>query len=184
MPSKSRIQLRSALQDVDANVAHAKSFTRGRKGAPPASAGLAKPGRPFLRGGVVLLGAAVEAYAEGLAKEVGQLTLTKTQESDVKEMIRFSHGASARHIHQLLAPLGLPFVLDDISWQRFPKGKAREVLDELATARNKIAHGAAPKTRSWLVDLERWQKLVPKIADQLDQAAAAHVESVTGQAPW
>ena len=62
MPSAARIALDTALVDVRANIDHAKTFTSGRAGAPAANAGVKKPGRPFLRGAVVLTGAAVEAY--------------------------------------------------------------------------------------------------------------------------
>ncbi|MCL3838017.1 hypothetical protein [Aeromicrobium duanguangcaii] len=180
MPSTARAALDRALVDVRANIDHAKTFTGGRRGAPAASAGISRPGRPFLRGAVVLLGAAVEAYVEGLAAEVGGQTLSGQQVKDLKEQIRHSHGASARHIHQLLAPLGLPFALDGVSWRGFPRGTARTVLDEIASARNKIAHGNAANATTWVVELERWYGLIPKIADRLDRLAASHVQDVNG----
>ncbi|WP_281964599.1 hypothetical protein [Serinicoccus marinus] len=186
MPSAARTALDTALLDVKANIDHAKTFTGGRAGAPAASAGVKKPGRPFLRGAVVLMGAAVEAYVEGLAAEVGSYTLSTQQLKDLKDQIKFSHGASARHVHSLLAPLGMPFALDDISWGGFPKGSARTVLDEVASARNKIAHGNAAKTTTWIANLDRWYRLVPRIADSLDLVAGEHVKVTNGlaAAPW
>lgn len=186
MPSLARAALDAALVDVRANIDHAKTFTAGRVGAPAASAGVKKPGRPFLRGAVVLLGAAVEAYSEGLAAEVGSHTLTTQQMKDLKNQIKFSHGASARHVHQLLATLGMPFALDDISWKGFPKGSARTLLDDIASARNKIAHGNAANAKTWVADLERWYRLVPKTADSLDHLAGEHVKVAKGlaSAPW
>lgn len=176
----------TALVDVKANIDHARTFTSGRAGAPAASAGVKKPGRPFLRGAVVLTGAAVEAYVEGLAAEIGGHTLSTQQLKDLKDQIKFSHGASARHVHQLLATLGMPFALDDISWNGFPKGSARTVLDEVASARNKIAHGNAAKATTWIANLDRWYRLVPKIADRLDQVASEHVKVTKrlAAAPW
>ena len=186
MTSTARGALNGALLDVKANIDHAKSFTGGRAGAPAAHAGVTRPGRPFLRGAVVLIGAAVEAFVEDLAAEVGTHLLSPQQAKDLKDQIRFSHGASARHVHQLLATLGMPFALDNMSWSGFPKGTARSVLDEVAAARNKVAHGNAAKARTWLVDLERWHRLVPTIADHLDNSAADHVKVTNGlaAAPW
>lgn len=121
-----------------------------------------------------------------MATEVGSHTLTTQQIQDLKDQVRFSHGASARHVHQLLAPLGMPFALDEISWKGFPKGSARTLLDDIAMARNRVAHGDAAKAKTWVVDLERWHRLVPKVADELDRMAGEHVrvKQNLSSPPW
>lgn len=184
MPSQARQDLDQALADVDAQIEHAKSFSKGARGAPAAHDGRSKPGRPFTRAGVVMLSAAVEGYVESLVMETGTaLLLSPAQQKDIKEQVGRSHGMNVHHVHHLTAMVGLPFVVDNVGWRGLPLGTARKLLSELARARNQIAHGRPP-AKAQVTDLERWRNLVARLCDQLDEKAAAHVKDVTGKAPW
>lgn len=157
MPSNARIAFALALEDVDAQISHASSFAGGSRGAPAAVAGVTRPGRPFTRAATVMLAAGFEGFVEALATETGtHLALTPEQTRDLREQVSRSHGSNVSHIHNLLAAVGLPFILDTISWRGLPRGEVRAFVRELSTARNKIAHGAAPPS----AQLKKVQRLV------------------------
>lgn len=131
-----------------------------------------------------MLSAAVEAYVEALVTETGTaLHLTSEQQKDIKTQVSRSHGMNVYHVHQLSAMVGLPFVVDRVGWRGLPVGEARKLLSDLATSRNKIAHGKAPKNAQ-LVEIERWRKLAGRLCDELDKLASAHVKDVIGTSPW
>ncbi|WP_448236156.1 hypothetical protein [Microbacterium paulum] len=184
MPSVARTRLDIVIADVDAHIAHARSFAGGTRGAPAAVAGVARPGRPFTRAATVLLAGAMEGYVEAVVSETARaLSFTTQQMKDFERQIEFSHGVSVRHLHQLTAVIGLPFVADSIGWKGLPKGGVRQLLADLSSRRNKIAHGAAPD-EARVSDVLRWRKLCIRFADELDKKCAAVVLSKTGTSPW
>lgn len=184
VPSNARIAFDVALADVDAQIAHAASFAGGTRGAPAAVGGVARPGRPFTRAATVMLAAGFEGFVEALVTEMGShLSLTPEQSRDLRDQVARSHGSNVGHVHSLLATVGLPFVLDTIGWRGLPRGEVRAFVKELSAARNKIAHGAAPRSAQ-LVDVQRWRRLIARLADELDKKASAHVLSVTSANPW
>lgn len=184
MPSEARNRLAIALGDVDALLAHAKSFSNGRRGAPAAVGGISRPGRPFTRAATVLLAGAVEGYVEAVVAETGgHLGLSAQQQRDLQAQIKRSHGANVYHVHQLTAQIGLPFVADQIGWQGLPAGGVRTLLSEIANRRNRIAHGNAPNTAN-VAEVERWRGLVATFADKLDKQCASAVKRKTGSQPW
>jgi len=186
MPSLARAQFDIALADVDALIQQAKSFSKGKRGAPASVAGVVRPGRSFTHAAAVLLAGAIEGYVEAVVTETATAQkLTTPQMKELKERVKASHGASVRHVHGLTAHIGLPFVLDTIGWRGLPAGGVRTLLDELSTRRNKVAHGAAPKGAR-VADVERWRKLAARFADELDTKCAAAVMAATGAttAPW
>lgn len=111
------------------------------------------------------------------------LSPTSPLSKDFERQIEFSHGVSVRHLHQLTAVIGLPFVADSIGWKGLPKGGVRQLLADLSSRRNKIAHGAAPD-EARVSDVLRWRKLCIRFADELDKKCAAVVLSKTGTSPW
>lgn len=184
MPSNARHRLDIVLADVDAHIAHARSFAGGTRGRPAAIAGVKHPGRPFIRAATVLLAGAIEGYVEAVVGETGTaLKLTPQQSKDLKEQISRSHGANVHHVHALTASVGLPFVADTIGWKGLPKGGVRQLLGDLSTRRNKIAHGSAPE-EARVVDVQRWRNLSARFADELDRKCAALVKDRTGSSPW
>ena len=184
MPSVARSRFDVALADVGVHIAHARTFSGGKRGAPAAVGGVARPGRPFTHAAAILLGAAIEGYIEAVVEETAvALGMTTDQLKDLKSQIRSSHGANVHHVHALTAQVGLPFVLDTIGWRGLPPGGVRKLLGDLATRRNKIAHGAAPKGAQ-VADVQRWRKLAERFADELDKKCAGVVKGKTGTAPW
>lgn len=184
MPSIARDQLDIVLSDVDAHIAHARSFAGGKRGAPRAVAGVKRPGRPFTRAATVLLAGAMEGYIEAVVAETGRaLGLSTQQLKDLDRQINQSHGANVHHVHQLTAAVGLPFVADSIGWRGLPSGGVRQLLRELASRRNKIAHGSAPEGAR-VAEVQRWRNLSARFADELDKKCAATVKGRTGIAPW
>lgn len=181
MPSNARTALSTALADVDSQIDHARTFTRGRRGAPPSANGAVRPGRPFTRAGLVLLAAALEGYVESVVIEGGAAFLSEDQLKDVKTAAGRSHGANVHHIHQLFSQLGMPFVLDTITWRN--QTDVRGLVTRLAKARNQIAHGSAPKSAQ-LQQLVTFRSQVAKLADRLDAAVADRVDEINGNRPW
>lgn len=184
MPSNAFTRLSVALADVDAQIAHAKTFAGGRRGAPASVNGVARPGRPFTRAATVMLAGALEGYVEALAIETGKaLGYSPQQMKDLDYVVGRSHGANVGHIHNLFAQVGMPFVLDTVGWKGLPKGTVRKFVGDLAKRRNQIAHGAAPQV-AVVVEVERWRRLVGSLSQALDTAAANRVADVVGTAPW
>lgn len=184
MTSAARKRLDIVLADVDTHIAQARSFAGGTRGAPAAVAGVKRPGRPYIRAATVLLAGAIEGYVEGVVEETGvALGLSPLQLRDLKSQIARSHGANVHHVHQLTATIGLPFVTDSIGWSGLPRGGVRQLLGDLSTRRNKIAHGSAPK-EARVNDVARWRRLSARFADELDKKCAKAVKDKTGTAPW
>jgi hypothetical protein len=184
MPSDARTQFSIALADVDAHIAHARSFAGGTRGAPAAVGGVKRPGRPFTHAAAVLLAGAIEGYVEAVVAETAaSLGLSTEQLRDLKEQIRGSHGANVKHVHQLTAQIGLPFVLDSIGWNGLPPNGVRNLLTDLSSRRNKIAHGSAP-AGSRVSEVVRWRGQAARFADELDKKCAKAVKNKTGKSPW
>ncbi len=184
MPSKALAQLSIALADVDAQIAYAKTFAGGTKGAPGSVDGVARPGRPFTRAATVMLAGALEGFVEALTAEAGgALQYSTEQQKDLKNVIGRSHGANVGHIHNLFAQIGVPFALDRVGWQGIQKGTVRQFVGALSTRRHHIAHGSAPKG-AMLADVERWRRLVGRLCQALDEVAARRVAEVVGTRPW
>ena len=184
MPSKARLRLDIVLADVDTHITQARSFAGGKRGRPAAVAGVKHPGRPYIRAATVLLAGAMEGYVEAVVAETGAaLKLTPQQTKDLKDQIGRSHGANVHHVHALTASIGLPFVADTIGWKGLPAGGVRQLLGDLSTRRNKIAHGSAPE-EARVADVQRWRNLSARFADELDKKCAAVVKERTGSSPW
>lgn len=184
MASESRQRLDVVLADVDTHISEAKKFSGGKRGAPAAVGGAKRPGRPFTRAATVLLAGAIEGYVEAVVLETAEkLGLSTQQIKDLKAQIGRSHGANVYHVHQLTAQIGLPFIADSISWSGVRTGSVRTFLGELATRRNKIAHGSAPNG-TMLREVERWRRYASGFADGLDRRCSEAVKNLTGVAPW
>lgn len=147
MTSTALKDLEVALADVEFVINHAQSYANGARGAPRGVGSTARPARPFTQAAIVTIAGAVEAYVETLALEtMGKLSLTAEQNAHIKEYASRLHGIGVRKIDELYALLGVPFVVDRLSWKNSTAGKARAKLEKLRRARNKIAHGAAPSS--------------------------------------
>lgn len=183
MPSNARTELQVTLADVDALLKYAKSFGRGVRGAPGAVDGQPRPGRPFTRAATVTLAGALEAFFESLALETAQLLpLGTSQHADIKNAVKQLHGIGPEKVHGLYAMLGVPFILDELSWQNVQRGTVRERGAKLHTARNQIAHGRAP-TNAQVAAAEAQRTLVENLAKAPEKVVAAKVKKETGASP-
>lgn len=180
MESHARKDLTTALVDVEALLTQAQSYAGGKRGAPQGHAGAGRPGRPFTRAATVMLAGATEAFFEALALEAaGQLNLTSAQEKDLKDAVSRMHGIGTDKVHALFAMLGCPFILDGLGWKGLPKGSVRARLAGLHLARNKIAHGNAPKNAQ-VVQVRGEIAFVVSLAKAMDNAVAARIGEVKG----
>lgn len=184
MPSSARYRLDIASADVDAHLAHARSFAGGTRGRPATAGGVKHPGRPFIRAATVLLAGAMRGYVEAVVAETGTaLRLTLQRSKDLKEQVNRSHGANVHHVHALTASVGLPFVADTIGWKGLPKGGVRQFLCDLSIRCNKIARGSAIE-QARVSDVQRWPNLSACCADERDKKCAALVKGRTGTSSW
>jgi hypothetical protein len=69
------------------------------------------------------------------------------------------NNADVRKTELLYFNVGLPWVLGEISWQKFPNATFKKSLNELVTKRNQIAHGSKRGTVR-LGQLRRWKNMV------------------------
>lgn len=182
MSSSSLQHLSQALGDVDSLIADHPIVTGGGKGAPKA-----RQGAELTRGGTVLLASALEGFVEGLFDEAVDALYKSQSDSRRKEFKHERsgkmHGVSPYKIEMLFSHIGMPWVIDGISWRKFNNASVRDSLQKLTKARNKIAHGDAPKTAQ-LNKLKSWRNVVERFAKKLDKKVADHVENETGKRPW
>lgn len=182
MASRARNELATRLLDVDELIhAHAK-LTGGTKGRPKQRQGAA-----VTRAGVVLLAAATEAFAEDLFEEAAELMYPSASKRRLGGLFdkttRRLHTANVANVDALFFSLGLPWVLDSISWQKFPNAVFKRSLNDLILARNKIAHGEQPGVR--LQQLWRWRRMVEHYSKRLEDIVSVHIADVTGSTvPW
>ena len=180
MTTKAMQELDEALKDVRALLTQAHTYSGGKKGAPKGTPMSSRPARPFTRAATVMLAGAAEAFLESLAIEAADhLGLQQHQKKEIKEAADRLHGVGADGVNRLYAMLGMPFITDSLGWPGLPKGSVRYRLDQLRTARNKIAHGRAPKNAR-IVDADHLMTFVGSLAKALEEATAARISESTG----
>jgi hypothetical protein len=177
------VNLRARLREVDEIVQARDAICPPGRGRPQARQGAA-----VLAGGTVLLSALFEGYVEDLFDATVDVLYShfSTQERrDLKRNTsRKNHNASVYKVNNLFFYLGMPWVMKSpqLRWQKFSNASVRSRLDELAEARNKIAHGASYVVRK--SSLTAWRGFVERLAEQLDALTADHVLDRTGHRPW
>jgi RiboL-PSP-HEPN len=182
MSSNAREELDRALQDVKQVIDAHVALTGGGVGAPPKSLGA-----PVTRAGVVLLVAATEAFVEDLFKEAVDLIWpthpNKVAFVEATVGIRAFANPSVHKTNMLFFNLGIPWVLDEIRWQKRTNKSFVDSLTLLIKRRNEIAHGAKPRASVQLRQLRAWRRLIELYAARLETLVADRVEAVTGTRP-
>lgn len=180
MPSNAFQELKVRLDDVgeliDAHIA-LTGGNRGRRYRGPA----------ITRAGIVLLGAATEAYVEDLFDECAKLIFTSMSADELdkfkKATSRQMNNSDVYKIELLYFNLGCPFVLKDIRWQKCSNSQFKTKLNKLVVTRNQIAHGKRPKLG--LASLRSWTTMIENFAPRLQDRLRDHVEEMTGtRPPW
>jgi hypothetical protein len=95
-----------------------------------------------------------------------------------------NHNANVFKVNALYFNVGIPWVMHHahIHWQKFSNQRVRETLNELSTARNRIAHGQLATARK--PTAQKWRNFVERLAYRLDQIVGDEIESKTGAQPW
>ena len=181
MPSKARNELNNRLDDVEEVINAHTEITGGGRGKPAR-----KQGAALTRAGVVLLAAAMEAYVEDLFEESARLVMADRSAEELKNFFvdtrKRLHNADIRKTQMLYFNLGIPWVLENIRWQKFSNEEFKKSIDSLVERRNQIAHGRRPGVR--LAMLRKWKGVVEKYSEKLDEILAKYVCTSTGQRPW
>jgi hypothetical protein len=182
MPSKAREDLFLRLNDVQEIFEAHKSLTGGGRGRPAERQGAA-----LTRAGIVLLAAALEAFVEDLFEETALFIMTENTEEErqylFKHTSRAFGNANVFKINMLYFNLGIPWVLNDIRWQKCSNKVFRSKLDKLINARNSVAHGHPVKLQ--LNMLWSWKNTVEKFSERFEIKIADFVLRNTDvQPPW
>ena len=180
MPSQAQTELTVRLKDVKEIIEAHVAITGAGRGRPAQ-----KQGAAITRAGIVLLSAATEAYVEDLYEEAARLIFVGMSDDDLKRLFRNTskrlNNADVQKTELLFFNLGIPWVLQGISWRNFTNATLRSDLDHLIVARNQIAHGRGQQINLW--KLRRWKNMVEMLAPKLDDKVALHIRTVTGQRP-
>ena len=206
MPSEAYQNLDSRLKDLEQLMqAHTAltQFRRARIATEQAGGNLAKistvvdrlvtlPGRgrraevgALNRAGIVLLSAHLQGYIEDVYEEAARRLLrnaVKSVEALVYEARgRFSN-PHADVIERLFSSIGLPKILDNVSWQRASNQSIRRRLTGYVQIRNRIAHGSQEPVSKAKVG--EFRKFVEVFAEKFDTKVHDEIERVMGTAPW
>ena len=129
----------------------------------------------------------MEAYVEDLFEESAKLIMPDRTEDELESLFKNTSGKINNaniHITQMLFfNLGIPWVTENVRWQKFSNKEVKKSINSLVEKRNQIAHGKRPGVR--LEMLRKWKGVVEKYSERLDRILADYVLTKTGeQPPW
>ncbi len=104
-------------------------------------------------------------------------------EIDTKPITRSLENPSTDKIKALFSNLGLPDIMDGVSWRSAGNQSVRRNINELVELRNKIAHGEREVPVVW-ADVDRYRKYVVGSARILDRKLRTHLRPFIGADPW
>lgn len=183
MPSQHLADFKMKLLDFD-------EIISARDAICPAGAGkpAQRKGAAVIRGGVVLLSAAFEAYVEDVFDQAIDTLYSAQPESDRKALKKETSGklnnASSWKVNLLYATIGLPWIMSDptFHWQKFTNASVQKTLDDVITARNRIAHrGSFTVRRDTAV---KWRGFLEKLTERFDCRIRDYLLQRTGATPW
>jgi hypothetical protein len=109
-------------------------------------------------------------------------------EADRKALKKETSGrlnnASVWKVNLLYATIGLPWIMSDpaFHWQKFSNASVQETLNDLVTARNRIAHrGLFSVRRNTAV---KWRGFLARLSEKFDDRLKAYLLQKTGNDPW
>ena len=138
------------------------------------------------RAAIVLLSAHLEGYLEDLYAEAassllrGRVKDLLSLVADGQEMFR---NPQPGHVERLFRSIGLPKVLERVSWQRATNDSVRKRLSDYTDIRNKIAHGER-EIRVRKSKVVGFKKFVRVFAEKFDEKVRSEIQAVTGHPPW
>jgi hypothetical protein len=180
LPSNAHKELLQRLKDVEELIMAHGVVTGGGRGRPAQRQGAA-----ITRSGIVLLSAATEAFVEDLFEEAASIIFWDMAEDERIHLFRNTsrklNNADTHKTELLYFNIGLPWILKDISWKKYPNHVLRGDLNKLIDARNKIAHGHGENVR--LSMLRRWKNMIEMLAPRLEEKVLDHVCEWTGETP-
>jgi len=135
-----------------------------------------------------LLSAAFEAYVEDVFDQAIDSLYAAQPEGDRKALKKETSGklnnASSWKVNLLYATIGLPWIMSDptFHWQKFTNASVQKTLEDVITARNRIAHrGLFSVRRDTAV---KWRGFLEKLTERFDDRIKAYLLQRTGAAPW
>lgn len=140
--SPARTNLKRRLGDVQEIISARDSICTPGRGRPAQRMGAA-----VIRGGIILLSAAFEAYTEELfCLAVDQLyaTVSAADREQLKKSVTDQlQNATSFKVNRAFFSCGIAWLMHSqiICWPKMTNEKARITLDELISTRNHIAHG-------------------------------------------
>ena len=147
-----------------------------------------RKGAAVMRGAVVLLSAAIEAYVEDIYDEAVDLVFASQPALDRRKLKDDTsarlNNASVFNVNRLYFNVGFPWIMQNgkLHWQKFNNQAVRDTLDAIVKARNNIAHGESYSVRKPTV--LKWRNYAKRMATIFDDVVADGVESQTGNRPW
>ena len=149
-----------------------------------------RPGRPpnleaLNRAAIVLLSAHLEGYIEDVYSEAATVLLegkVKNLEVLVKNAQDSFQNPRPRAIEQLFGTIGLPGILDGISWRRANNDSVRRRLGEFLTLRNDVAHG--DETNVHKSKVQYYSRFTKLFAENMDRKVGDEVASSTSTPHW
>jgi len=206
MPSRAHENLGVRMRDIEQLLqAHTAltQFQRARRAAEEAGGELAKvsividrlvsqPGRgrrteveAVNRAAIVLLCAHLQGYVREVHSEAAQALLQcKVKDLDVlveRAGSRFGN-PHADQIDSLFASIGLPQVMEGLSWQSCSNRSVRTRLSDYIQLRNAIAHGRQlPVHKAKVTSFKRF---VEVLASNFDDKLGEEIRAITGTRPW
>ena len=142
----------------------------------------------MVKGGLVHLTAALEAYVEGLFETAVRALWPGWSSARYKKLFdstteRF-HNAHEDNTNRLFFNLGISWVVDRVSWQGYGNARVKKLLADTYKDRGAIAHGGSLSKLS-LPKLRQRRDLIARYATELDRIVAHEIAARTGgPAPW
>ena len=183
MTSQARIDLTAQLADFDEVMEARDEICPSGAGRPARRRGAA-----CIRGAVLLLAAAFEAYVEDVFNLAVDLLLSDHPHDQRKQLKKNTSGrlnnAEPFKVNMMFFHIGVPWIMGHtkLRWQKFNNDSVQSTLKELVLARNTIAHGKPKIVRK--PTAVKWRSFVDRLADKIDEVVADRVEKATGIRPW
>lgn len=164
MPSQALSTLKVRLHEVD-------EVVQARDAICPTGAGrpARRRGAAVVRAGTVLLAALFEGYVEDVFDDAVDLLYSSGTDDKRKSLKENTSGklnnAGPYKVNMLFFNLGIPWIMasNQVRWQGFNNAAVEKALQDLITARNRIAHGSSFSVRK--ISLVAWRSQIERLAE-------------------
>ena len=206
MPSKAHKNLAGRMKDIEQLLEAHKAMTqfkRARSAAERAGGELEKisevigklvqePGRgrrkevaALNRSAMVLLSAHLQGYIEDVYDEATHLLLDgkiRNVNMLIRQAKRTFSNPHANRINSLYASIGIPDIMDGLSWQGAANKAIKRRLSEYIKIRNDIAHGSQESITKQKVT--SFKQFVEVFARNFDEKVSREIRSIIRRSPW